>query len=1380
MSFLAPAATSVKPNKITTLSVQTSAYGVCIPMAWGTTRLTGNLMWYGDFVATEHTEEQGGKGGGVTTTNYTYSTAFAMGLLGGVVNSIPRVWAGKEKKTLGELGLDLMTGSSGQAPWSYLSTKHPSEALNYPGIAYVGAASFQLGNSSSLPNLAFELVTSTAGIAGTADAAPWQILSDIVVAGGMPSGRIGSLTQYANFCGANGLFLSPALTEQKRAADHLQDLLEMTHTAAVPSEGVVKLVPYGDTAATGNGYTFTPATAPAYELSDDDFLPLDGDLPIRITRKANADAKNRVRIEFKDRANEYAPGIASAFDEAHIAQFGARPEETFTYEAIKSATVATKVAYLKLQYGLYVLNTYEFRLSWRFCLLEPMDVLTLTHAALNLVRVPVRILSVEEDEEGGLTIVAEDFPKGAGQAPIVSPPESNGYSTDMNVAPGNAATPTVFEPPVGLAGQPEIWLASSGGATYGGCDVWVSLDNVKYQRVGTLSGKSRHGITTASLSAVPDPDTTSTLAVDLSISGGQLLSGTDDDRDLFNTLLWVGGELISYKTATLTAPNRYSLTSLRRGAYGTSIASKASGTKVVRCDDRVFRYAYDPALIGKTLYIKLQAYNIYGGAYQDLSTITPTSYVVQGAPLGTVGGLTLEQPFVGTSCQIKWNAYQGARSYTVEVWSGATKRRTVTGLTAPRYSYSFEDGKADGGPYRNLEFRVFAVAANGTSGTAAVLTASNPQLGAPTGIATVGAGSSISISANRPTASDYGSTRIWLSWTSGFDPASTIPVYDGPDAAFTQLGLAAGTWYARIAQYDVFGADGMVTSGELAITVTGANGVRTVTALPANPAAVGGELAIFLDVADANTRGIYGWDGSAWKFTRDGANLIANSVAADRLAVSNLAAITANMGAVTSGSFTVDAAGFIRGGQTSYNTGTGFWLGYSGGAYKFSLGNATRGMYWDGTDLTLAGSLTVGSTNHIKGGAISLASGTGFWMGYDAGWYKVRIGTATGARMEWTGSAFNVYDDAGNLTISSGKVDFTKVKNRPGTGRNLLINTEFQAGNNGWDSWTNSGYTKNGMGWAGPNSAFSNGSFGSVATGFTGPIDLANNAGTLNCYNQMIPIEPGQRLEVQALIWAAGSNARLNVSFSDSNKNWIAAHTASGGVSDILDGSIYGQAWGFVTAPANARWAYIDIAVFRVTTARNSDVLVSKPFLGIAGSDQIEMTEWVPGTKQIHAGNVSTYISDLAVDTLQIAEDAVVVPVRFESYVAASGTWGATYSQEIGSTTISGPNGRPAKLIVFSRWWSNHSGSYTDESKISFVLQRAKVSDPTNFVTIKKYEYRFRPSFDGNNIYNVSEQMTSLQNITSDGGSIYRMLMTRYGGYRVPEAYAEFTLIVAK
>lgn len=71
-------------------------------------------------------------------------------------------------------------------------------------------------------------------------------------------------------------------------------------------------------------------------------------------------------------------------------------------------------------------------------------------------------------------------------------------------------------------------------------------------------------------------------------------------------------------------------------------------------------------------------------------------------------------------------------------------------------------------------------------------------------------------------------------------------------------------------------------------------------------------------------------------------------------------------------SWSITAAGLdvwtlwnMRGGQTGYNTGTGFWIWYTGGAHKFSIGNVTNSLTWNWTSLLITGDLT--STATITG-----------------------------------------------------------------------------------------------------------------------------------------------------------------------------------------------------------------------------------------------------------------------------------------------------------------------------------------------------------------------------------------------------------------------------
>src|SRR5947209_5343555 len=97
-----------KPNLLNALRVQTSSYGQVIPIVYGQNRVSGRLLWSGDFAAIPHTSTQkvGGKclgsGGGnaITNTTYTYQTAVAMGLCMGPIQNIHDVWDTKGRLTL--------------------------------------------------------------------------------------------------------------------------------------------------------------------------------------------------------------------------------------------------------------------------------------------------------------------------------------------------------------------------------------------------------------------------------------------------------------------------------------------------------------------------------------------------------------------------------------------------------------------------------------------------------------------------------------------------------------------------------------------------------------------------------------------------------------------------------------------------------------------------------------------------------------------------------------------------------------------------------------------------------------------------------------------------------------------------------------------------------------------------------------------------------------------------------------------------------------------------------------------------------------------------------------------------------------------------------
>jgi hypothetical protein len=225
-------------------------------------------------------------------------------------------------------------------------------------------------------------------------------------------------------------------------------------------------------------------------------------------------------------------------------------------------------------------------------------------------------------------------PIGAGTAILHTKQATAGAPLNPFVDPSATNAPIVFEPPGALTGgMLEVWVIASGGADWGGCQVWISTDGSTYGLAGTIYPGARQGVLTAGLPAGADPDTTDTLSVDLTQSRGQLLSGTQSDADTNFTLCYCGGELVSFETATLTASYKYNLTYLRRGAYGTAIGAHASGAQFARFgpnDPSLFRYTYPASFIGQTVYLKLPGFNIFGQVLQDLAGVAASSYTLLG------------------------------------------------------------------------------------------------------------------------------------------------------------------------------------------------------------------------------------------------------------------------------------------------------------------------------------------------------------------------------------------------------------------------------------------------------------------------------------------------------------------------------------------------------------------------------------------------------------------------------------------------------------------------------------------------------------------------------------------------------------------------------
>lgn len=346
----------------------------------------------------------------------------------------------------------------------------------------------------------------------------------------------------------------------------------------------------------------------------------------------------------------------------------------------------------------------------------------------------------------GVTYPASPLPP----SPIQITATNHGYKTGQKTtiagvggitAANGTWTVTVADPNnFTLNGSIGSGTYTSGGVAvnqdWGGASVWISPDNSNYVQLGKMYGPSRMGVLSAQLVSSADPDTTHTLAVDVTQSTGILNSGTQSDCDNFRTLCYVDGELISYEDATLTGPYHYDLGAhgspaaitaasnaspikitvanhgfntgetvviasvggntaangtwvitvvdannfnlngstgngaytsggtavvaarLRRGVFGSPIATHNAGSVFLRLDNGVFVWEADPTLVGTTIYFKFTSFNRMGLMEQSLANAAPYSFAFNGI-FGNhdetpANNATLDSVFVsGTSVNIR-------------------------------------------------------------------------------------------------------------------------------------------------------------------------------------------------------------------------------------------------------------------------------------------------------------------------------------------------------------------------------------------------------------------------------------------------------------------------------------------------------------------------------------------------------------------------------------------------------------------------------------------------------------------------------------------------------------------------------------------------------
>lgn len=628
--------TVTRADKISNFSVATAEYGAPVMEILGTTRVSGNVIYYDDFTAHEHKETQRtGKGGKSTSTNitYTYTVAVILGLCEGPITGIGKVWRDKKSYDYPSDGIELtlFKGTANQQPWSYVTGKHPNKALPYTNLAYM-AGVVDLGDSSSLPNFNFEVKGKLLSTGDGIDVNPMDYIKYILGKVGQGSVTINGEENFRRFCtNADLLISTPAdASGTEEAQKIVNEIAELCGAYVFWSNNAYKIVPLSERPVGG----WAPDRTIRYDLTPDDLIPQNGSCVVW-SRKDTSEQYNRWTVEFLSRAHAYEKESVTYEDTADIAERGVKQAPTINARYVYTKDRAVKIAAAAARRSKVGKNQYKFKLGWAFCRLEPGDLVRITDEASGIENQPVMITDIQESADGFLDVTGISwFQNNYGPAEY-DVHEVDRPDIDFNREPGNVDTPAIFQPPADLtANGLEVWIGAKGvnRENWGGCTVYVSDDNEHYRTLGQITNNARIG---PLVSAMTDSST----SMDVAISG-TMLSGTLQDAQRGNTLLWVDGECMSYQTATLLSNGNYRLSGLIRGQYNTSATSHSSGRTVVRCDETLLRAPFFKEDIGKKLYLKFCSYNIFGAAEQSLADVQAYEYTILPYYIPPVRNLT--------------------------------------------------------------------------------------------------------------------------------------------------------------------------------------------------------------------------------------------------------------------------------------------------------------------------------------------------------------------------------------------------------------------------------------------------------------------------------------------------------------------------------------------------------------------------------------------------------------------------------------------------------------------------------------------------------------------------------------------------------------------
>lgn len=584
-----------------------SQYGAGIPRMWGRNRVGGSIIWMDEDASGNHLVERrvdsgGKKGGGASSSTYYYTATFAVEIAigemmfpdGGSVHrpmEIEKIWANdvlvydvdaaSNVLTLGD-NLVYHDGEHDQAPSSVIIARDGTtsdDTVAYRGRRYFTIEDMELSDfGNQVPSFSVmmrALDTVTVGdiysdLAREAGLAPSQIdvtagttvVRGFVVAdAGPPSAAIETLLEFYEF-------------------DHVE--VDGKATLVARGGSPVLTIPFEDLGA-GLGQA-----GDRYQSTREQ----ESEMPGRVELQYYGDETNLEAATQSD-----VNPVGDSLDErtlsvpltltAEEAKAKVQREIDSSFEARSTAVISVPPSYKQLCAGDSVNvevrpgTTQRFRISEMRC--SGFGPIT-----LSLIR--ERGSQFVQSGNGGSSGESGGLPSGAASASLFTAWSGR----EIRDADQSSAG---------------FYVAANGDEAWRGGQVYYSRDGSTWIPGPFVGGRATFGEATTALSAtgaVADTyDDTNDVDVDVTASGGQLISVSDDANASGINGARLGDELIMVGTATVGSPGEYTLSHIGRGLRGTPMTGHAIGDDFVLLSSAVKRVAVSEDWVGDTVQVRV-------------------------------------------------------------------------------------------------------------------------------------------------------------------------------------------------------------------------------------------------------------------------------------------------------------------------------------------------------------------------------------------------------------------------------------------------------------------------------------------------------------------------------------------------------------------------------------------------------------------------------------------------------------------------------------------------------------------------------------------------------------------------------------------------------